>query len=132
MARLTQIIHGSLESPLQVLTLMVSMGKGYIELPWEESAIITDKRGNQMRLGQIGMMSLILSSISLLKASVEVMELKDTKDKINGAIFSLVNLCFRLPALALIVIYMEEKSIGLFALLLLVNVVIFTVYKGFN
>ena len=59
LAKLSGIIHGSFESPCQVLILLYLIGKGYLQIPWKESVVLSDTRGNSVRLGPIGAMRII-------------------------------------------------------------------------
>ena len=128
----SQIIHGSFESPVQMINLMVMMGTGVLEVPWEETVVIADEYNNQLNLGKVGTISLALSFLSLLKASISTMQLDGFHGTLNGAIFGIINLSYRIPALAIFVLYTKYWSTSLFLVLLLVNLITFTMYIGNN
>ena len=130
LARISQLIHGSFEAPSQTIMLMVLIARGVIETPWEEYFNLTDRNGNNVALGKIGTASLVLCGLSLLKGSVDVMEFDSYRKKWNGFMFSIINLGFRLPALALIVTYLDIWATGVFIVLFLVITAIFLYIKG--
>jgi hypothetical protein len=130
LAKTSQLIHGSFECPCQTIILMVLMGRGVLELPWQENVVITDKYYNQLPLGKIGTMSLVLCCLSLLKASNDASEFKGMQRKLNGFMFSVTNLLFRLPGLALVIIYLDMWSFVVFGVLIFVTTTSFLYVKG--
>ena len=125
LAKLSKNVHGSFEAPSQLLMTIFMIGKSQLQLPWLENVVITDRNGNEIRLGKIGALSLVLSASSLLSATLDASELNAWQEKLRFMVLNIICILFRLPALALIILYTEEKSLVLFIILILANLVLF-------
>ena len=67
-ARMSNILSGSFESPLQILILLCAWSQGVLESPLADTTTLRDSLGNELYLGMLpGIMSLLLSSISIGK-----------------------------------------------------------------
>ena len=130
LSRMTAVVHGSFETPIQTIMLLVLISRGVLQKPWEELTIVTDNYNNQLPLGRIGTISLVLCAMSLLKASCDTIEFDGIKQTLNGLTFSIVNLAFRIPALAIATTYLERWVIILVALLLIITTISFVLIKG--
>ena len=130
LAKMSTIIHGSFETPCQTIMLLFLMGRGALQLPWEENTIVTDRYNNQLPLGKIGTISLAICVMSLLKASVDSIEFDGIRPTLNALIFCVINLCFRIPALAIATIYLDMWFIIVLIVLLMVTGATFIYLKG--
>ena len=123
LARVSTNLHGAFEAPCQFILLTYAWSKNYLPLPWEERLTIVARLGNELYLGKIGLASLLLTAVGLIKASVEVLEIRS--DKIGVFIYSAINLCFRLFSLSYVIQYYEVYSLPLLLIILITNSVIF-------
>ena len=130
LAKMSTLIHGSFETPCQTILLLFLMGRGVLQIPWEENTVVTDRYNNQLPLGKIGTISLAICSLSLLKASVDSIEFDGIRQTLNGLIFSVINLCFRVPALAIAAIYLDMWVVIVFVTLFLITGTTFLYLKG--
>ena len=130
LAKMSTTIHGSFETPCQTIMLLFLMGRGALQLPWEENTIVTDRYNNQLPLGKIGTISLAICVMSLLKASVDSIEFDGIRPTLNALIFCVINLCFRIPALAIAAIYLDMWFIIVLIVLLMVTGATFIYLKG--
>ena len=74
-ARLSQLLNGSVESPLQVVMLIVLWAEKKLPLPWSEGYQYIDPQGNVLDFGILpGILSLIMSSLVIIKGSLETAE----------------------------------------------------------
>ena len=121
LARISTILHGAVEAPVQFIILLFVYSKAILPIPWAHSTNVVDSRGNVLVLGKISLFSLILTCIGLLKASCETFELVSIKDQIFASMYALINLVFRITSIAYILTYFEIFSIPFFLSILLVN-----------
>ena len=123
-ARLSQLLNGSVESPLQVMILFILWGEGKLSAPWTISTVI-DWRQNKLNLGVLpGMLSLCISLVVILKGALDTVESINTKEKIFVCGYALCNFVFRLASYALAIMYFKEMSVILFLSIAIVNVTI--------
>jgi len=125
-ARLSQLLAGSLESPLQLMLLFVLYGEGKLPLPWSEDQtipIFIDPQGNLINLGILpGMFSFITSIIVILKGSVEIAESNSIGEKIYVCCYATCNLIYRISSFSLAILYYQQWSILIFLSILILNV----------
>ena len=88
LARISTVLHGAVEAPVQCIILFFVFSKSILPLPWSQSTSVVDSRGNILSLGNISIFSLVLTMIGLLKASCEIYELDSFKEQIFASIFS--------------------------------------------
>ena len=68
----------------------------------------------------------------MLKASVDSIEFDGIRQTLNGLIFCVINLCFRVPALAIATIYLDMWAILVLVSLVLITGTTFIYLKGSN
>ena len=128
-SRLSQLLNGSYESPLQIIILLICWGNGTIPTPWSKNTCITDMMGRQLCLGVFpGIFSLCISSISIIKGSLDISEGRTAREKLIVVIYAISNYLFRLPTIALLILYFNEWSTIILLPLLLVNLVLIMRY----
>ena len=120
-ARLSHLLCGSYESPIQIVILLVLWGRSKLELPWAEENALIDSQGRKVYLGTL---SLTLSLISLIKASLDISEGRNWHEKLNIFVYGFCNSTFRLPSFALCILYFNEWSTLMLITILIVNLVI--------
>ena len=125
-SRLSQLLSGSYESPMQIILLLVLWARNKIEPPWSNETCVIDSAGRCVCLGVVpGILSLTLSLLSLLKGSIDVSEGKSWREKYIAFIYAMSNYAFRLPSIALAIMYFNEWSLFLFVPIIFINLVIF-------
>ena len=117
-ARLSQLLMGSVESPLQVMMLSVLWAEGKISLPWLEGVHYTDSEGNTL---DFGIPSLAMSLVVILKGSLEIAECKSIGENLAVCGYAVCNFVFRLGSFALAIIYFKEWSILVFVIIATMN-----------
>ena len=122
-ARLSQLLNGSVESPLQVMLLLILWGEGKLDMPWTRNTVLSDSSGNEINLGALpGMLSLVMSIIVILRGSLEVVESTKWREKLVVCGYALCNFIFRLSSFALSLMYFKEWSALLFGTIFIINV----------
>ena len=122
-ARLTQLLVGSVESPLQVMMLFFLWSEGKLDPPWSENFQIVDLIGRKVDFDIFpGMLSLIMSVLVILKGSLEIAEARSKGENIAVCGYAFSNLIFRLGSFSFAIIYFREWSIILFSLVAFLNV----------
>ena len=58
MARVSTVLHGTVEAPVQFILLLYAFSKGFLPLPWVTAVILMDRNNNIIPLGKIGLFSL--------------------------------------------------------------------------
>ena len=128
-ARLSQLLSSSYESPMQITLLLIMWAQNKIELPWANDTCVTDSQDRKICLGVIpGILSLTLSLISLLKGSIDICEGNVWTEKVIACVYSICNFSFRLPSIALAILYFNEWSLVLFIPMLMINLVMILRY----
>ena len=130
-ARMSNILSGSFESPLQILILLCAWGYGKLEPPLAEATTITDSNGNQLYLGMLpGIMSLLLSTISIVKGCLEISEGRSWPEKIETIVYGVCNYAFRLPSYALAIMYFPEWALPMIPILFVAYIIQFMRYDA--
>ena len=94
MARLSTVIHGCLESPMQFVMLGYLWSKGYLKTPWEEYSVWMDRNNNAIPVGNVaGTFSLTVTVIGILKGTLDIFEAHD--EKYRFFVFTIINTTFR-------------------------------------
>ena len=128
-ARLSQILSGSFESPIQIVILSYLWGTGTLELPWAKATCITDSRDRQLCLGAFpGMFSFTLSILSIIKSSLDISEGLCWQEKLTVLVYAMCNHLFRLPSLALAILYFDEWSPSIIIPVLMLNFILILRY----
>ena len=124
-ARLSQVLSGSFESPIQIVILLVLWGQNKIDLPWKTDSCVTDSRYRTVCLGAFpGVFSITISCLSLLKGSIDIAEESSWQGKVIVCIYAMFNYTFRLISMALAILYFDEWSLILFVAILMTNVIL--------
>ena len=76
-SRLAGMFAGCTESPLQFILVTFMWSKGILSLPWQQATVIVDKDDNYLYLGNIGLVSLVFTTIGLLKAFLNIYEVPE-------------------------------------------------------
>ena len=129
-ARLSNILSGSFESPAQIILLLILYGKEKLDSPFDNSSnCYTDSIGRELCLGILpGILSMLNSIASILKASLEISEGKSFEDKIYILIYAFTNFAFRLPSIAVLIIFFDEWSVAILILILASNFIVIIRY----
>ena len=94
LCRLTSLIHGHLESPLQMAYFVLMWSKGYLRTPWEDTSMFVDQNGNAWSMGNVlGTLSLTLTIVGMIKGCLDSFESTDLKFQFLA--FSSINMTFR-------------------------------------
>ena len=129
-ARLSNILSGSFESPVQIIVLLILYGKQKLDSPFDDTtSCYIDSIGRQLCLGILpGIFSMLNSIVSILKASLEISEGKSFEDKIYILIYAFTNFSFRLPSIALLVLFFDEWAVTILAFVLISNFIVIVRY----
>ena len=122
MARLSTVLHESMESPLQLLMIFYLWSKGYIPLPWEQTSVFTDHNGNDTNFGNFAaIFSLCFSLLGVLKGAVDIYEAHE--EKYAFLVFTFSNITFRVLSFAFFIQYYDEwiYILPLVMIILLIN-----------
>ena len=123
-ARLSQLLVGSVESPLQIMMLFILWSEGKLTPPWTENFVITDLIGRKIDFDIVpGILSLGMSVTVVLKSSLEIAETRSKGENLAVCGYAFCNFAFRLGSFSLAIIYFREWSIILFGIIAFVNVV---------
>lgn len=123
-ARIGELASIILESPMQLVLLLVLYTKGKLELPWNTDSTIEDDLGNIINLGAVpGMFSFIMCGISIVRGSIEVSEAVGWKQNITASSFALCTAAFRITSYALAIIYFRVFSLFMFGPLILATII---------
>ena len=124
LARLSTVLHGCLEAPMQFMILLFAQSKGIVPLPWMQTTSISDSNDNVLHLGQITIFSLTFSCIGLLKAASECFEIRSFKRQVLAAIYAMVHQTYRVFSMIYTLIVLGIFSAPLFGIVVLVNYVV--------
>ena len=128
-ARLSQLLGGSYESPIQVMILLYLWGTQILELPWAKETCITDSRNRRICMGAFpGMFSFTISILSIIKSSLDISEGLCWHEKLTVLVYAMCNYLFRLPSLVLAVLYFDEWSILIIVPVLILNFILILRY----
>ena len=132
LARLSCVLHGGIEAPMQFLIFSYAFSHEIIPLPWGQSTSVIDRNGNTLFLGKVSLFSFILTMVSLLKSAMETFELESIPDQMWAAIYAILNLSFRILGIAFIVIYLEIFCLPFFVVLFGIIYVILMYHREQN
>ena len=121
LARLSTILHGCTEAPLQFIMQLCAFSWAILPLPWTTSTNIVDSNGNKLHLGQITIAAFALSCLGIIKGSGESFEARTTEEQMLSMNWALVNMIFRLISTTFIVIILNIFCIPLFVVQLFAN-----------
>ena len=129
LARMSTILHASLEAPLQFLVLCFSYSKGLLPLPWSQSTNYVDRHGNIIPLGKVSLMALVMTCISLLKGSNETVETTSLIKRAWANIYIAISLYF---SILYNIIYFEYISVVFIFLLFVTNYLVLLYHNETN
>jgi hypothetical protein len=124
LARLSTVLHGCLEAPMQFMIISYAQSKGWIPLPWMQSTSISDSNDNVLHLGQITVFSLSFTCIGLVKTASESFEIRSFEHQILATIYAMINLTYRLFSMIYAIIILGKFTLPLFVLIVLINYVV--------
>ena len=123
-ARMSNILSGSFESPLQILILLCAWCQGVSKSPLADTTTWRDSLGNEVYLGMLpGIMSLLLSSISIVKGCLEISEGRSWQEKIKTITYGMCNYAYRLPSYALAIVYFREWILAIIPILFIAYII---------
>ena len=124
LSRLSSVIHGHLESPLQMAFFIYMWSKGYLRTPWEETSRFVDRNGNAWSMGNVwGTMSLTLTIVGMIKGCLDSFE--STDEKFKFFVFSSINMVYRIGSLSVYSQFFDDPQ---YLLMLLVPLLIVTYF----
>ena len=107
LSRLSTLIHGHLESPLQMGFFIYMWSKGYLRTPWEETSMFVDRNGNKWSMGNVlTTISLTLTIGGMIKGCLDSFE--STDKKFQFLCFSTINMVYRIGSLAFYIQYFDD------------------------
>ena len=110
---------------MQIILLLILWGQNKIETPWSNETCVRDSANRLVCLGIIpGILSLTISLLSLLKGSIDVSEGRTWREKGITFVYAMSNYAFRLPSIALAILFFNEWSLLLFVPIVVINLVI--------
>lgn len=124
MACLATIYVGCIEAPYQFITISVLWSKGILALPWQQPVAIIDDNDNFVYMGQLGLFSLMITTVGLLQSAIGIFEAHEEKGKIM--VFTCTNILFRLLSYCFVTQYNKWFSVVMFVVLFLINGVVFS------
>ena len=121
LARLSTILHGCMEAPMQFVLLLSAYSWAILPLPWMQSTSIIDENENILYLGQMTVVAFAFTCLGIVKGSVESFEVYSTEDQLLAMIWALFHLSFRLMSMVFLIIVLGIFSAPLFMINLVVN-----------
>ena len=114
--RVSELITSSVESPLQLVLMMLFMVYGKLPMPWEATYTFQDDQGNCIYLGAVpALFSLTMSLLSIIISSMDVSESKNWKENIVFASYAFCNGFFRVGSMIiLLALFRDYTLLGLF------------------
>jgi hypothetical protein len=111
--------------------LLVLWGENKLEHPFADSGeCVVDSQGRSLCLGILpGILSLMISTLSILKGCLELSEGKSWKDKIHALIYAACNISFRLPSISLAILFYNEWAVALLIPVLICNLLLIVRYE---
>ena len=101
--RVSELITSSVESPLQLVLMMLLVAFNKLPMPWNQTSTFQDDLGNSVSLGAFpGMFSLIMSILSLIVSSLDVAECDNWKDKFVYGSYAFCNGLFRIGSIVML------------------------------
>ena len=69
--KMSQLLSGSFESPIQVTLLLMCWGRNKLEVPWNDPTVILSDCGHRIYLGILpGIFSTMISTLVIIKKKV--------------------------------------------------------------
>ena len=113
--RVSELITSSVESPLQLVLMMLLVAYGKLPMPWNETSTIQDDLGNSVSLGAFpGMFSLIMSVLSLIISSLDVAECTNWKDRFVFGSYAFCNGLFRIGSIVMLIALFRFWTLRIF------------------
>ena len=121
LARMSTLLHGCLEAPIQFLILLCTYSWGILPLPWMRSTVLVDENDNVLYLGQITMISFVFTCVGLVKASSEAFEIRSTNEQLMAMCWAFLHLMFRLLSYVFGIVILGRFWFPAIPILLIVN-----------
>ena len=120
------------------MLMMIMYVYDVVPIPWSEDSIIKDSAGNELNVGALpGLISVILSSLSIVNNALNITETKSFLETLSYASFSLTTCVFRMSGYILAVITFREFSCIMFLIIAIISISIIIRFdkesaKGFS
>ena len=125
LSKLTCLINGTFESPVQIILTLFLFTTGRIQPPWQDTTEFTDSFGNKINLGScISIVSFGLCWVSLFKNVIDSYQYKGPGDVLSVIALVLPNVIFRIFSYFAIFLWVREYIGFLIALIFVVNLII--------
>ena len=113
--RVSELITSSVESPLQLVLMMLLVAYRKLPMPWNETSTFQDDLGNSVSLGAFpGMFSLIMSVLSFIISSLDVAECDNWKDKFVYGSYAFCNGLFRIGSIVMLLTLFRFYTLRVF------------------
>ena len=110
--RVSELITSCVESPLQLVLMLVLVAFGKLPMPWNETLTVQDDVGNSINLGALpGLFSLIMSVLSFVISSLDVAECDNWKDKFAFASYAFCNGLFRVGSFVMLLTLFRDYTL---------------------
>ena len=71
--KMSQLLSGSFESPIQVTLLLICWGRNKLDVPWNDPTVILSDCGNRIYLGILpGIFSTMISTLVIIKKNLSL------------------------------------------------------------
>ena len=69
--KMSKLLSGSFESPIQVTLLLICWGRNKLDVPWNDPTVILSGCGNRIYLGILpGLFSTMISTLVIIKKNM--------------------------------------------------------------
>ena len=125
LSKLTCLINGTFESPVQIILTLFFFITGRILPPWLDTTEFMDSLGNKISLGAyISVVSFTLCWISLFKNVADSYQCEGLRDLLTVIAFVLPNVLFRIFSYTTLFIFIREWIIVPISLIFVINLFI--------
>ena len=114
LARLSTILHGCTEAPMQFVLMLCAFSWAILPLPWVQTTTIVDSNDNVLSLGKITVVVFALTCIGIVKGSGAAFEAHDIEEELIAMNWAMLHLCFRLVSAVFVIIVLGIFSIPIF------------------
>jgi hypothetical protein len=125
LSKLTCLINGTFESPVQIIVMLFFFVTGRIQPPWRDTTEYTDSLGNSINLGvYLSVMSFCCCWVSLIKNVTDSYQSSTFTDVLTVIAFVLPNVLFRIFSYTILAVRVHEWIFVPIVLLLIINMII--------
>ena len=122
LSKLTCLINGTFESPVQIILTLFFFITGRIQSPWQDTTEITDSLGNRISFGSyISLISFSLCWVSLIKNVTDSYQCGGLGDFLSVIAFVLPNVLFRIFSYTTLFVLVREWTFAAILLILVLN-----------